>query len=103
MNPLEQMTDFINVLVACTALMATEQKIGMDYYQVQHWVCQTQNGPIAINAWRRPCQGGHTASVSRLIFLEIAGRGNWYTEQFGGVMVDPQARLEDAYQTVCGS
>ncbi len=104
MNNLELLAHLINVLVACTALPITEQKVGVESYQVQHWSCQTTQGPLAVRSWRRPCNTGHVHYWGRMIFLELE---EWqtaaYLNRFGEVQIGQGARLEEAYQSPCGS
>jgi hypothetical protein len=103
-NGIEFAAFFINLLMACTALPMTEQRIGGEHYQVQHWVCQSSQGPLTVRSWRRPCDTGHTTYWGRMIFLEFEElHTEIYVNRFGEVMVGQGARLEEAYQTACGS
>lgn len=104
MNGVEFLAYFINILMACTALPMTEQRIGAETYQVGHYVCQTSQGPMTVRTWRRPCDTGHAKYWGRQVFLEIDElHTELYVNKFGEVMIGQGARLEDAYQTACGS
>ena len=52
MNPIEQLINFLNVLLACTAMATTEQTISGRDFLVQHWQCKTTNAVTHIDGWR---------------------------------------------------
>jgi len=104
MNNLELLAYLINLMVSCTVLPMSEQKVGVELYQVQHWSCQTTQGPMAVRSWRRPCDTGHTHYWGRMVFLEFEElQTAVYMNRYGEVQIGQGARLEEAYQTACGS
>ena len=105
MNPIEFLTYFVNVLVACSALPLEEQRIGGQDYRVQSWVCRVDKGPVVVKAWTRPCETGQVRYWGRVFYIKFEGLGEeaWYVNRFGEVQGGPGAQLGDAYQPPCGS
>ena len=106
MNSLELIIAMlINSSMACTALPAMEMKVSGKVYQVQEWVCMTQEGPRKLSAWRRECGKGEGRHWGHTSFLEAAGGLQWgiAADQFGGFRAGVGVTKEEAYEVVCGS
>ena len=103
MNPIERLIDFLNILLACSALAASEQTINGQDYLVQHWQCRTSSTLILIDSWRGWCTTNGYQYMGRPFFLEFDGRYAYYLDQFGEVLSGDGALVSNAYHPPCGS
>ena len=105
MNVLEHVATFINVLLACSAMAMNEQTISGKVFQVQSWVCQTQDGPMVVKAWRRECVSNGMHYWGHINYLQLPDE--WkvalYTNRFGEFNGGQGVDLDEAYQSSCGS
>lgn len=103
MNPIEQLIGFLNILVACTALSATEQTVNGQDFLIQHWQCRTTHSTVLIDGWRVWCTTNGYKYMGRPFFLEFDGRQAYYLDQFGEVLSGDGALMSNAYRPPCGS
>lgn len=103
MNPIEQLIGFLNILVACTALSATEQTVSGQDFLIQHWQCRTTHSTVLVDGWRVWCTTNGYKYMGRPFFLEFDGRQAYYLDQFGEVLSGDGALVSNAYRPPCGS
>lgn len=103
MNPIEQLIGFLNILLACTALAATEQKVDGQEFLVQHWQCQTTSSTMTVESWRGWCLTNSYKYMGRPFFLAFNGHQAYYLNQFGEVLAGDGALVSNAYHPPCGS
>ena len=103
MNPIEQLIGFLNILVACTALSATEQTVSGQDFLIQHWQCRTTHSTVLVDGWRVWCTTNGYKYMGRPFFLEFDGRQAYYLDQFGEVLSSDGALVSNAYRPPCGS
>ena len=104
MNPIEELMHLLNVLLACTALQASETRINQQDFLVQHWSCSSQEHVILVDGWRKWCTANNGYKyMGRPFFLEFDRMSAYYVNQFGEVMFRQGALMTNAYQPPCGS
>ena len=103
MNPIEKLIEFFNILLACSAMAATDTNIGGQDFLVQHWRCNTTDSVIHIDAWRIWCTTNGYKYMGRPFFLEFDGHHAYYLDQFGYIRNGEGALLINSYRPPCGS
>lgn len=102
MNPIEAALDWINISLACGALMASASVINGHEYWIQHWRCETTRGVIHVNSWRLWCETNGYKYLGRPFFVEYDELHEAeYLGRFGDVMRSQGAELSNAYQPPC--
>jgi hypothetical protein len=104
MNPIEEAIRWLNILLACAALSADEQRVNGTDYLLQNWVCQTSQGPVHVAAWRKWCETNGYKYLGRPFFMEYKELHEAeYINRFGEVQRGEGAQVMNAYQPPCGS
>lgn len=104
MNTIEMLAFLINIMVSCSAMPISEQRIGGREFQIQAWACQATQGPIVVKAWRSECDTGRTKYWGRLFYIKFEELHlAYYVNRFGEVQGGEGADVTEAYQAPCGS
>lgn len=101
MNPIEFLAHFVNVLMACSALVVTETNLNHKTYLIQEWICQTSGGPVQVRLYSSECHAGSYKYWNRANYIKV-GETACYINQFGEVYCGEGAQVDQAYTPNCG-
>ena len=89
---------FLNLNEPCTAMPATEARLGSERYQTLHYDC----GAKQFKIWARRCPEG--GFWGRPFFLEeVNSQQGLYVNRFGKVQTGWHVTLAETYTPRCGS